>query len=240
MPVTEVNDWPPGDVCVITPAFGPTLPASPGRTFVALQALPGDGTRFRVTDIVPMNAPTKPRFGVAIGPLVRTPLPSRGETLRLTYGLEPHVDGIVAGIGGGPILLRNGVRFEDQHAPAPDERDYRWPVIALARMADGRLMFVAVDGRHPERSVGMTRPEFATLLLRLGGVDAMALDSGGSVTLVARAPGDANASVRNVPSDNSAERWVSDGLFLYSSAAAPTIVPTAHVPTPVPEARPSP
>ncbi|MBC5801692.1 MAG: hypothetical protein GIX03_01495, partial [Candidatus Eremiobacteraeota bacterium] len=55
MPITAVNDWPPGDVCVITPAFGKVLPASPGRTFVALQPL-GDrnGTRFRVTDVVPM------------------------------------------------------------------------------------------------------------------------------------------------------------------------------------------
>ncbi len=241
MPVTEVNDWPPGDVCVITPAFGKVLPASPGRTFVALQALGGgNGTRFRVTDVVPMDAPTTPRFGIAIGPLVRTPLPTRGEIVSLSYALEPHVDDLVAGIGGGPVLLRNGAWFEDRHAPAPDERGYRWPVIALVRTDDGRLMFVAVDGRHPERSVGMTRPEFGTLLLRLGGVDAMALDSGGSVTLVSRAPGDANASVRNVPSDNSAERWVSDGLFLYSSAPLPTIVAPAQAATPEPEARPSP
>jgi len=241
MPITEVNDWPPGDVCVITPAFGKVLPASPGRTFVALQPLGGgNGTRFRVTDIVPMDAPTMPRFGIAIGPLVRTPLPARGEIVSLSYALEPYVNDVVAGIGGGPVLLRNGAWFEDRHAPAPDERGYRWPVIALVRTGDGRLMFVAVDGRHPERSVGMTRPEFGALLLRLGGVDAMALDSGGSVTLVSRAPGDANASVRNVPSDNSAERWVSDGLFLYSSAPPPTLVAPAQAATPVPEVRPSP
>jgi hypothetical protein len=68
----------------------------------------------------------------------------------------------------------------------------------------------------------------------------MALDSGGSVTLVSRAVGDQNVSVRNVPSDNSAERWVSDALFLYSSAPPPSIVAPAADPTPVPEARPSP
>jgi len=241
MPITEVNDWPPGDVCVITPAFGKVLPASPGRTFLALQPLGDrDGTRFRVTDVVPMNAPATPRFGIAIGPLVRTPLPKLGDIVTVTYALEPHVDDVVAGIGGGPILLRNGAWFEDRHAPAPDERNYRWPVIALVRTNDDRLMFVAVDGRHPERSVGMTRPEFGELLQRLGGVDAMALDSGGSVTLVSRAPGDANASVRNVPSDNSAERWVSDGLFLYSSAPVPAIVAPMHAPTPMPEGRPPP
>lgn len=238
MPVTEVNDWPPGDVCVITPAFGRQLPATPDHTFVALE--PIGGTRYRVTDVVKLDAPTPVRFGVAIGPLVHVPLPHRGDTVSLDYDLDPHVDNMVAGIGGGPRLLRDGQPYEDVHAPAPDERNYRWPVIALARQGDDRLLFVAVDGRHPERSVGMTRPEFAELLQRLGGVDAMALDSGGSVTLVSRAPGNLNTSVRNVPSDNSAERWISDALFIYSSAPLPTLVPPGNAPTPIPEARPAP
>ena len=238
MPLTEFNDWPPGDVAVITPAFGKQLPAAPGHTFVALSPL--GGKRYRVTDVVNLEAPIPAQFGIAIGPLVHVPLPHRGETLALDYDLDPHVENAVAGIGGGPILLRDGQPFEDPHAPAPDERNYRWPVIALARQSDDRLVFVAVDGRHPERSVGMTRPEFTQLLQRFGGVDAMALDSGGSVTLVSRAPGDLNPSVRNVPSDNSAERWISDALFIYSSAPVPTIVPPANAPTPVPESRPAP
>ena len=65
----------------------------------------------------------------------------------------------------------------------------QWPVIAIGTMPDGTLMFAAVDGRHPERSIGMTRPEFGELLRGYGMIDAMALDSGGSVTLVSRAPG---------------------------------------------------
>ena len=238
MPVTEFNDWPPGDVAVITPAFGKQLPAAPDHTFVALESI--DAKRYRVTGVEKLDTPLPARFGIAIGPLVHVPLPHPGETLTLDYALEPHVDDAIAGIGGGPILLRDGQAYEDPHAPAPDERNYRWPVIALARQNDDRLLFVAVDGRHPERSVGMTRPEFTELLQRLGGIDAMALDSGGSVTLVSRAPGDRNASVRNVPSDNSAERWVSDALFIYSSAPIPTLVPPASAPTPVPEARPTP
>jgi hypothetical protein len=68
----------------------------------------------------------------------------------------------------------------------------------------------------------------------------MALDSGGSVTLVARVPGDENVSVRNRPSDSSYERWVSDGLFLYSSAPPPEIVAPRLATTPAPEGRPTP
>ena len=107
-------------------------------------------------------------------------------------------------------------------------------MIALAHLSDDLLLLVAVDGRHPERSIGMTRPEFASLLQRFGALDAMALDSGGSVTLVSRAPGDENVSVRNQPSDHSDERWVSDGLFLYSSAPPPEIVVPRAATTPVP------
>jgi len=239
MPITEFNDWPPGFVSVITPDYGKALSGVGNATFVAL-APAGAPSHYRVTKVVRPGGDPAITFGVAIGTRVRVPLPNVGDAVDLSYALDPPLGEGAAAIGGGPTLLRDGAWYEDPHAPAPDERNYRWPVVALARQTDRRLMLVAVDGRHPERSVGATRPEFAAILQRLGAVDAMALDSGGSVTLVSRAPGDANVSVRNVPSDSSAERWVSDGLFLYSSAPRPSIVPVLAAPTPVPEARPTP
>jgi exopolysaccharide biosynthesis protein len=237
-PITQVNDWPAGYVTLITPAFGTTLPAEPGTSFASLEPL-GDGKHYRVDQVLQASSPLPVSFGLAFGPRAGVAL-RPGETVELSYRTNPPIDGAVAAIGGGPILVRNGAWYDDPHAPAPDERDYRWPVIALAQLGSGRLLLVAVDGRHPERSVGMMRPEFGQLLLRLGATDAMALDSGGSVTLVSRAVGDQNVTVRNVPSDNSAERWVSDALFIYSSAPPPSIVTPASDSTPVPEARPSP
>jgi exopolysaccharide biosynthesis protein len=79
-------------------------------------------------------------------------------------------------------------------------------------------LWAAVDGRWYEVSIGMTRPEFAALLQRFGVNDAIALDSGGSVTMVSRVPGEDAATVRNHPSDSGGERWVANGLFIYSSA----------------------
>jgi exopolysaccharide biosynthesis protein len=235
--VSEFNDWPPGYVSVITPQYGTEL--RPGdATFVELAPLGND--TYRVTSVTPGIETIPVRFGIAIGKLAKIPVPTVGETLRLTYATDPPLAGVVAAVGGGPILVKDGAPYEDPHAPAPDERDYRWPVVALAQNKDGRLDLVAVDGRHPERSVGMTRPEFTELLERFGAVDAMALDSGGSVTLVARTPGDANVSVRNVPSDFSEERWVSDALYLYSSAPQPSIVTPKIATTPIPEERPTP
>ena len=130
--------------------------------------------------------------------------------------------------------------YEDKYAPAPAERDVRWPVIAIGAQRDGHVLLAAVDGRHPERSIGMTRPEFGDLLLRFGVIDALALDSGGSVTMVSRSPGDLTATVRNVPSDSSSERWISDALLVYSTAPPPSLLQSNAAPTPAPEARPSP
>lgn len=239
-PVTQLNAWPAGEVTVITPHFGKVLPPADGVIFAALAPLDVRSGKYRVTRLIKADAPIPVTFGIAFGKLLQGRLPRPGDVITLRYGLQPAVRGAVAGIGGGPILVKDGAWYEDPHAPAAAERDVRWPVIALAKRADETLMLVAVDGRHPERSVGMTRPEFGDLLLRLGAVDAMALDSGGSVTLVARAPGDANVTVRNHPSDDSAERWVSDALFLYSAAPPPTLVAPLAASTPVPEARPTP
>ena len=240
MPITEFNDWPSGQAAVITLDYAKELPAKTGMTFVRLEPLGIGNTKFRVVAVEPATHALRIGFGIGIGRDVTTPLPRVGETIDVAYATEPSIAHATSAIGGGPILLRDGDVYDDAHAPAPDEKEYRWPVIALARERDDHLLLVAVDGRHPERSVGMTRPEFSDLLVRLGATDAMALDSGGSVTLISRAPGDASATVRNVPSDNSAERWVSDALFLYSDAPAPTIVAPTAAATPVPQARPSP
>lgn len=221
--VTQYNDWPLGLVTIVTPDFGRTLPAENGVRFLSLRYVRAD--MYRVTGITRDALPSPIAFGVAIGPDVKDlTLPHLGDIVRLHYGIAPFVKHAVAGIGGGPLLLRNGQWFEDPDAPAPDERDVRWPVDALGIMSDRSLIMVAVDGRHPDRSVGMTRPEFGKLLQDLGVTDAMALDSGGSVTLVARSPGERDVSLHNVPSDDSAERYVSNALFLYSSAPAGSLL----------------
>ena len=132
-----------------------------------------------------------------------------------------------------PLLLRDGAWFEDPHAPAPDERDVHWAVVAVGRTPDDNLLIFQVDGRHPERSIGMTRPDFAALMQGFGVVDAMALDSGGSSTIVARNPEDGAVALVNHPSDNDGERFVSNGLFIFSSAASTPILAsgTAKPPT---------
>jgi hypothetical protein len=232
--VSLFNSWPTRDATLITPDYGKLLPAAPSVTFAALQPL-GAG-KYRVRSLQRATSAVPVTWGIGFSDLEREPLPRVGDVLDVSYALDPPVPGAVAGIGSGPLLLKDGAWYEDTHAPAPDERNVQWPVIAIGTMPDGTLMFAAVDGRHPERSIGMTRPEFAELLRGYGMIDAMALDSGGSVTLVSRAPGNSATTVRNVPSDFDAERYVTDALFVYSSAPLGTIVtaPRPHVePTPL-------
>ncbi len=238
--LTQYNSWPLKDATVITPEYGESLRAADGIVFARLDPIDAAKHTYRITSVERADHDIPVSFGVAFGPDAKGANPRVGDTVSISYAFSPPVGpDVVAGIGGGPILLRNGQWYEDPHAPAPDERDVRWPVVAFGTLADGTLLFAAVDGRHPERSVGMTRPEFAELLKSFGVTDAMALDSGGSVTMVARTPGDTKASVHNTPSDNSAERYISDALLVYSSAPPNTIVTAPAAPSPSPSPSPA-
>jgi hypothetical protein len=93
------------------------------------------------------------------------------------------------------------------------------PCSGAAIAPDGRLFLVEVDGRQPEESVGVTRPQFAALMRSLGGTEGLLLDGGGSSTLAVRRLGEGAANMVNSPSDGR-ERPVADGIFVYSSAPA--------------------
>jgi exopolysaccharide biosynthesis protein len=220
--ISQFNSWPARYVAVITPDYGRTLPAAPDMSFAELAPL--GGTKYRVVSIERAVAPIAVRFGLGFGRSLTGPLPRPGDTVDVDYAVTPSVSDAVAAISSGPLLLKDGQWYEDTRAPAPDERNVQWPVIAIGTTPENTLLLAEVDGRHPERSIGMTRPEFAELLQRFGILDAMALDSGGSVTMVSRAPGEAAVTVRNVPSDDSYERYVSDALLIYSSAPQGSIV----------------
>lgn len=219
IPLTGVNEWPPqGGAALLTPAFG-VLTAAPEVVAVQLAPIeaPGGPGTYRVVAAGPAHAGPVMGPTLALGPaaLAFGPVPSAGDTVAITYNLAP--EGARAAVGGGPWLVAAGQPFDDANTPAPEERNVRFPVAGAALEPDGTLLLIAVDGRKPTISIGLTRPEFGALMLGLGASDGLAFDSGGSATLVAREPGDVDASVINDPSDGR-ERPVADGLFAYSSA----------------------
>ncbi len=138
-----------------------------------------------------------------------------GSDVRLDYQTEPSWQGLQTAIGGGPILIQDGVPFDDRNSPADFETNQPYPVSGAGVSRDGRtLWLVVVDGREAAQGYGLTRPQFAWYFQTIGAWQAMAFDSGGSATLVARLPGQHATTVVNRPSDGS-ERPVADGLFVY-------------------------
>jgi len=225
IPLTAVNEWPPeGGAAFLTADFGAPRPAA-GVTVAELvpavsshdaAAVTGTYRVVAVDDAVPA-AITGPML--AFGPAARAVAapPAAGDTVSVQADTVPALARVACAVGGGPLLLAAGRPAVDPNEPAPEEHDRRLPVSGAATTASGELLLASVDGRQTQLSIGVTRPQFAALLLALGAVDAMAFDSGGSATLVARVLGDPAASVLGLPSDGE-ERRVADGFFVYSDA----------------------
>jgi exopolysaccharide biosynthesis protein len=115
-------------------------------------------------------------------------------------------------IGAGPRLLAAGKFAASEEAANYSESLFRLrhPRTAVGWRADGALLLVTVDGRQPQKSVGMTIEELAKLMQELGCVEAMNLDGGGSTTMVIK------NKVANRPSDQTGERVVSDALLVFT------------------------
>lgn len=225
MALDGVDELPPpnGGLSLLTPEYGRVSPQD-NVTLVALQPL--DGTpplaRYRVAGTADNLAPQPPGYYLAIGPSDYgvVDVPDADAILNTSGDLAPiGLDSIVAALGGGPLILHDGAWFDDADGPNGREFAKRIPCSGAAIAPDGRLFLIEVDGRQPSVSVGLKRPEFAALMRALGATEGLALDGGGSSTIVVRRLGDAQADVANAPSDGK-ERPVGDGLFVYSTAPA--------------------
>jgi len=217
--VNAINDWGVNDgLSLITPEFG----GDAGSDLEILLA-PNGPSSYKVLTAV-SNAPhllplSAGQFGiVARGAEQVGRLSSFTTGDVVTLGFTSSPSSIVSAVGGGPLLLRGGSLVSDAAAPAPGEANVRYPVTGAGISADGStLWLVAVDGRAPARSVGITRPMLGSLLQALGASDAMAFDSGGSTEMAVRHLGDMVSSVANVPSDGH-ERSIADALLVLNTA----------------------
>ena len=131
-----------------------------------------------------------------------------GTTVTLRLILQPDWPTVADAIGGGPVLVRDGVPvYRSNEAFTTSQLVPRGPRSAVGQRADGSVLLVTTDGRQPGYSVGMTNFELAQTLVRLGAVRGMALDGGGSATLAFE------GTVLNSPSDGR-ERAISTALML--------------------------
>ena len=122
-------------------------------------------------------------------------------TVRWDTGFSNAFDVLGGGarlLDDGAVAVAEGCRGGSCHAD---------PRTGIGIQDDGRLVLVVVDGRQPAYSIGLSTRAFARLMRRLGAVDAVNLDGGGSSTMVV------GSDVVNRPSDGR-ERPVGDAALI--------------------------
>lgn len=186
-----------------------TLEAAPGTPCLPLRL--GQLSSFRVkclstqgdSAITPLNPVLS--LGPSLASNLPPPLP--GSTLQLSTRTVPDLSAPSVAIGGGPALVR-----DHQLMHWDGFIKMRHPRTALGWNKEF-IFLVEVDGRQSNLSVGMTFPELAEYMLKIGCDNAMNLDGGGSATLWFL------GTVRNSPSEGQ-ERPAANALVLVKKQPA--------------------
>jgi hypothetical protein len=110
------------------------------------------------------------------------------DRVTLRVSMDPAWERTETALAAGPWLLTRGegvgVAQWRQEGFDSAHTDRLHPRSALGFTAEGHGVIVAVDGRRPGRSEGMTHTEVARFLQGLGVRDAVMLDGGGSTQMV--------------------------------------------------------
>jgi hypothetical protein len=219
-PLNGLNQRPgPEGVSLFTPAWGPTTPGANNTVEVTLDPVPPASPFTDLTGTVtsvkpaggtpiPPNGAVLVGRGASAGRLASEAVVGQSVTARLI--LRPAWGGVVDAVGGGPLIVQNGAPvFRALEQFTSNQLSLRNPRTAVGQRADGRIVLVAVDGRQPGYSTGLTNFELAQTMVRLRAVTASALDAGGSTTMAF------DGKLLNRPSDRGGERAVADGLFVF-------------------------
>ncbi len=206
VPIRDLNGWPSeGRVTALTSRFGHFYQLRAGEMALQIQngvvvSKPGSGG---------VNIPLG-GFVMVASSGARPALERIARGTRCSLHIEaPGWEGFQTAVGAGPRLLTNGrVTVTDKSEEFRDDvRLGRGPRTAFGIDRQGRYIILVVDGRQPFYSVGLTLTELAATMQRLGAVDALNLDGGGSTAMAIR------SHVVNRPSDGY-ERPVSNALLV--------------------------
>ncbi len=149
----------------------PWVPLAPGLLYPArvAQIRGGGNTRLKYDTLVLSVG----RFSRILPPRVAV-----GDIVKISTATTPDLRGVKTAIGGGPVLVRQGEARPGRVHKSMD----RHPRSAIG-WNQKEILFVVVDGRQHGWSVGMTLPELANFLVKLGCEEAVGLDGGGSAEL---------------------------------------------------------
>jgi exopolysaccharide biosynthesis protein len=192
-------------VVVYTRRWGLEVPAMPGCVRAVVSE---DGRLERVvTDGGPVGLSGRQKVISARGQAALALRSGRvGGPVEVNVDTCPSWPGIKHALGAGPQLVRDGqlaVTASEEHFRGDVTRISSRPAVGIG--GDGNLILAAAEGSTAN---GVSCTEMAEIMLRLGCRQAMALDGGGSTTVVA------NGLVLNAPQDGS-ERPVSNALLVF-------------------------
>lgn len=108
-------------------------------------------------------------------------------------------------VGGGPVLVQNGeiqITNNEEIKFAGKAISDKHPRSAMGYTADGKLIFMIIEGRFPGKAEGATLTQEAQMLKQIGCVEALNLDGGGSSCLLI------NGKQTITPSDKEGQRAV--------------------------------
>jgi hypothetical protein len=230
-PVAQLNTpAAPDSATLFTPVWGGKTPSTRGTTVVLepfpaakpLRDLSGTVTSI-VTDAsvaIPPDGAVLVARGSAAQQLAAEAVVGSQLTVRIP--LPPDWASVTDAISGGPTLVKNGQPIANSGEDlTPTQLRGRDPRTAIGQRADGGIVFLAVDGRQPGWSIGITNWDLALTLMRYGCVTGFALDSGGSTTIALE------GQLLNRPSDRTGERPVGEALVIgYTGVFAPALMPT--------------
>lgn len=151
-------------------------------------------------------------YGEPTGALVMNGVQYHGtERESLWFGITKDNQPLI-GSGAVPENIKEAIGanvtlIEGGQVTAGLDAATKQPRTAVGIDANGKVVVIVADGRQAASS-GYTLSELADEMLRLGCVDAVNLDGGGSTTYAARYAGESALTVANSPSDG-VERLVS-------------------------------
>ncbi len=200
------------ELILYTPGYDASTRTNPfGVEAVIIQGVVTAVADLRGNTVIPRDGIVLSAHGRMRQWLLNTLQPGATVALQLRFVPalgDPRWQHVAHALGGGPRLLSGGQVVAAGEGFPSSLVDRRHPRSALGVLADGRIILLVVDGRQPAHSLGMTLLELTLELQRLGAVEAMNLDGGGSSTLVVA------GRLVTLPSDETGERPVADALVI--------------------------
>jgi hypothetical protein len=235
-PIAQLNEPPRANaVALFTPVWGANTPATRGTT-VVLAGFPPAAPRRDLTGVVQsvlsntnVSIPPDGAVLVARGTAAQALQEQAvaGDSLTVRIPLVDDWAAVTDAVSSGPTLVKNGQPlFNAGEALTKAQLRGRDPRTAIGQRADGGIVLLAVDGRRPGWSVGISNWDLANTLIRYGCTTGFALDSGGSTTVAF------DGKLLNRPSDPGGERPVAESLVIgytgvFAPAPAPSVSPNA-------------